>query len=200
MKRGLLLFLTGYFTMKDMNRETTILEGIVIVMPDVFTDERGFFMETFQEKRYQELLGSDIHFVQDNFSSSKKGVLRGLHYQAPPFGQGKLVQVLQGKVLDVAVDIRFGSPTFGKHITVELSEENRKQVFIPEGFAHGFVVLSDSALFSYKCTNIYSKEHDRGILWDDPALGIDWKIDSPLVSDKDSNHPTLKDSAKEFHV
>jgi dTDP-4-dehydrorhamnose 3,5-epimerase len=148
-----------------MNVIKTALDGAMIIEPDVFADERGFFMETFEEKRYQEVLGIAERCVQDNLSMSKKGVLRGLHYQIPPFGQGKLVSVLSGKVLDVVVDIRSGSPTFGKHIAVELSEENHKQLFIPAGFAHGFVVLSDTALFSYKCTNVYSKEHDRGILW-----------------------------------
>jgi len=181
-----------------MKREKTILEGVVIIEPDVFTDERGFFVETFQEKRYQELLGADIHFVQDNFSSSKKGVLRGLHYQSPPFGQAKLVQVLRGKVIDVAVDIRFGSPTFGKFVLVELSAENHRQFFIPEGYAHGFVALEDDTLFQYKCTNVYSKEHERGVLWNDPALSIAWGIKNPIVSDKDRQHMLLKDIPKDF--
>ncbi|MFZ2187920.1 MAG: dTDP-4-dehydrorhamnose 3,5-epimerase [Candidatus Moraniibacteriota bacterium] len=175
-----------------MHTGKTILEGVMIIEPDVFTDERGLFMETFREQRYQELLGlAAERFVQDNLSWSKKGVLRGLHYQASPFGQAKLVQVLQGKVLDVAVDIRFGSPTFGQHVAVELSAENHKQLFIPVGFAHGFAVLSDSALFSYKCTHVYSQEHERGVLWNDPALDIDWKVESPIVSEKDQKHPLL---------
>ncbi len=183
-----------------MNIEKTALDGVLIIEPDVFTDERGLFMEVFREERYQEALGlsAEQHFVQDNFSVSKKGALRGLHYQAPPFAQGKLVSVLRGRVLDVAVDIRFGSGTFGKHVMVELSGENHRQLWIPEGFAHGFVVLEDDTFFLYKCTNTYSKEHERGILWNDSALGIDWNVAAPLVSEKDQNHPLLKNIQKEF--
>lgn len=183
-----------------MQIEKTILEGVVILTPDVFADERGFFMESYQEERYRQTLGlsEDERFVQDNLSSSKKGVLRGLHYQAPPFAQGKLVTVVQGKVLDVAVDIRFGSPTFGQHVTVELSGENHLQFWIPRGFAHAFVALEDDTLFAYKCTNVYSKEHDRGVVWNDPALGIEWGMDAPLVSEKDQKHPLLKDIPQEF--
>jgi dTDP-4-dehydrorhamnose 3,5-epimerase len=181
-----------------MKIEKMILDGAVIIEPDAFADERGFFMETFEKKRYQELLGVDVRFVQDNLSCSKKGVLRGLHYQAPPFAQGKLVQVLRGRVLDVAVDIRTGSPTFGQHVAVELSAENKKQFFIPAGFAHGFVALEDDTVFSYKCTNVYSREHDRGIRFDDPALGIDWGVADPLVSPKDVALPLLKDISQEF--
>lgn len=182
-----------------MNTEKTLLDGVVIITPDVFADDRGFFMETFQEKRYQELLGADVRFVQDNMSCSKKGVIRGLHYQAPPFAQGKLIQVLQGKVIDVVVDIRFGSPTFGQHVAVELSSDNKKQFFIPDGFAHGFIALEDDTIFSYKCTNTYSKEHDRGIRFNDPDLGIDWSIAEPIVSEKDSLQPLFKDIPEEFH-
>ncbi len=178
--------------------EKTFLEGVMIIEPDVFADERGFFVETFQEKRYQEILGTNTRFVQDNFSSSKKGVLRGLHYQVPPFGQAKLLQVLRGKVLDIALDIRYGSPTFGKSVAVELSGENHRQFFIPEGFAHGFLALEDDILFQYKCTNIYSKEHERGVIWNDPALEIQWGIESPMVSDKDREHPLLKDIPGEY--
>jgi|SRR6185369_2622698 len=181
-----------------MQVEKTDLEGVVIITPDVFSDERGFFFESFQEKRYQEILGSDVCFVQDNVSRSTKNVLRGLHYQAPPFGQAKLVSVLAGAVLDVAVDIREGSPTYGKHVAIELSAENHKQLFIPEGFAHGFIVKSDTALFAYKCTNVYSKEHDRGILWNDAALGIAWEVSQPVISPKDGNHPILADAPKEY--
>lgn len=181
-----------------MHVEVTAISGPLILTPDVFTDERGFFMESFQEKRYQEILGYDVHFVQDNLSLSKKGVLRGLHYQAPPFAQGKLVSVLHGRVMDVAVDIRFGSPTFGKYIMVELSAENHKQLWVPIGFAHGFVALEDNTLFAYKCTNIYSREHDRGVRWDDSVLGIEWGVGDPIVSEKDRRHPLLKDIAKDF--
>lgn len=182
-----------------MHIEKTLLEGVVIISPDVFADERGFFMETFQEKRYQELLGSDICFVQDNISCSKKGVVRGLHYQALPFAQGKLVQVVRGRVIDVAVDIRSGSPTFGQHVAVELSGENKKQFFIPVGFAHGFIALEDDTLFSYKCTNVYSKEHERGIRFDDPYVGIDWGMAEPMVSEKDAAQPLLQDIPQEFY-
>lgn len=190
-------FLRKVFFIKIMKIERLDIEGLLLITPDVFADERGYFLEMFNEARYAEF-GITEHFTQDNLSFSKKGVLRGLHFQAPPFGQGKLVSVLSGKVLDVAVDIRAKSPTFGKHIAVELSEENHQQFFVPAGFAHGFVVLSDFALFAYKCTNAYSKEYDRGILWNDPALGIDWQIENPIVSEKDQKHPLLADIAKEF--
>lgn len=157
-------------------------------------------MEMFQEARYREALklSADEHFVQDNFSVSKKGTLRGLHYQAPPMAQGKLVSVLKGRVLDVAVDIRVGSPTYGQHVVVELSGDNHRQLWIPQGFAHGFLVLEDDTYFTYKCTNVYSKEHDRGVLWNDPALGIDWQIENPIVSEKDQKHPLFADISKEF--
>lgn len=181
-----------------MQVEKTTLEGVLIITPDVFADERGFFMETFQEERYQETLGITDHFVQDNLNFSKKGVLRGLHYQAPPMAQGKLVSVLRGRVLDVAVDIRVGSPTYGQHVTVELSGDNHRQLWISRGFAHGFVVLEDDTYFTYKCTNLYSKEHDRGVLWSDPALGIEWGNVMPIVSEKDQKHPLLADIPKEF--
>lgn len=185
-----------------MNAITTEIPGLLIFEPAVFGDERGFFMETFQEERYREVLGlaADEQFMQDNVSFSvARGTLRGLHYQAPPFAQGKLVQVFHGVVLDVAVDIRFGSPTYGKYVTVELSAENKRQFFIPRGFAHGYLTLTDNAFFAYKCTNVYSREHDRGVLWSDPAIGIDWPIKEGLIlSDKDQNHPLLVDIAKEF--
>lgn len=183
-----------------MNVEKTALEGVLIIEPDVYADERGSFMELFQEQRYQEILGlsPDEHFVQDNFSLSKKGTLRGLHYQAPPFGQGKLVSVLHGRVLDVAVDIRFGSPTYGQHVMVDLSGDNHRQLWIPQGFAHGFVVLEDDTFFMYKCTNVYSKEHDRGVLWNDSALGIDWDSNTLILSEKDRKLPLLKDIPREF--
>ncbi len=183
-----------------MKVEKTPLDGVMIIEPDIFSDDRGSFRELFQEKRYQEMLGlsEEVHFVQDNFSVSKKGALRGLHYQAPPFGQGKLVSVLRGRVLDVAVDIRFGSPTFGKHVAVELSGENHRQLWIPTGFAHGFLVLEDDTFFIYKCTSIYSKEHDRGIFWNDPSLGIDWGNNAPIVSEKDQRHPLFGNIEKGF--
>lgn len=182
-----------------MQTESTSIAGLMIIIPDVFSDERGFFMESFQERRYQEILGGDIHFVQDNLSFSKKGVLRGLHYQAPPFAQGKLVSVLRGRVRDVAVDIRHGSPTFGQYVSVELSADNHQQLWIPPGFAHGFVALEDDTIFAYKCTNVYSREHDRGVLWNDPVIGIDWGVAEPIVSEKDKQHPLLKDLKREAY-
>lgn len=183
-----------------MNIEKTNLEGVLIVTPDVYDDERGMFMETFSEERYREMLGltPQEHFIQDNLSVSKKGVLRGLHYQAPPMAQGKLVSVLRGRVLDVAVDIRTGSPTYGEHVAVELSGENHQQLWMPRGFAHGFIALEDDTIFTYKCTNAYSREHERGIVWNDPALGIDWGVATPIVSEKDKQHPLFADIPKEF--
>lgn len=183
-----------------MKIEKTVIDGVLVIEPDVYADERGSFSELFQEERYQEVLGlsKNEHFVQDNFSISRKGALRGLHYQAPPFGQGKLVSVLRGRVLDVAVDIRFGSPTFGQHVAVELSGDNHKQLWIPRGFAHGFVVLEDDTFFLYKCTGVYSKEYERGVLYSDAALGIEWGVDVPIVSEKDQKHPVLADIQKEF--
>lgn len=187
-----------YATFRSMNITKTELPGVVIVDPDVFADERGYFFEIAQNKRYEEVLGEGDRFVQDNLSSSKKNVLRGLHYQAPPFGQGKLVQVLRGKALDVAVDVRFGSPTFGKHVAVELSEANHRQVYIPAGFAHGCLLLEDNTLFLYKCTNVYNKEAERGVRWNDPSLGIDWGVSEPLLAPRDAAFPLLKDIAEEY--
>lgn len=185
-----------------MNISKTALEGVVIIEPDVFGDERGFFMETYQEKRYREAFGlsEDEQFVQDNIAFSvSKGTLRGLHYQAPPFAQGKLVSVYRGAVWDVAVDIRAASPTYGQYVAVELSAENKKQFFIPRGCAHGYLALTDDVLFAYKCTNVYSKEHDRGILWNDSAIGITWPITEGLIlSEKDREHPLLAEIGKEF--
>lgn len=177
----------------------TAIDGVLIIEPRAFADDRGFFMETYNKERYLQS-GVDGEFVQDNVSVSKKGTLRGLHYQAPPFAQGKLVQVLRGSVLDVAVDIRFGSPTFGKYVSVELSAENKKQLWIPAGFAHGFVALEDDTIFSYKCTNVYSPENDRGVLWSDTQIGIEWPFPEAelLISDKDKKQLLLKDIAQEF--
>lgn len=180
-----------------MNRITTEIPGLLILEPDAFSDERGFFMETYSRDRYREA-GIAEEFFQDNLSSSKRGVIRGLHYQAPPFAQGKLVSVLRGRVLDVAVDIRAGSPTYGKYVAVELSGENHKQFWIPAGFAHGFAALEDDTLFAYKCTAPYSKEHDRGIRWNDPAIGIEWGVTDRIVSDKDRAHPLLSEIVQEF--
>lgn len=177
-----------------METETFFIEGLILLKPKVFTDERGYFFESFNEERYlAEGIPADM-FVQDNLSKSKKGVLRGLHYQDDPMSQGKLVQVIQGKVLDVAVDIRKGSPTFGKHIVVPLSAENHHQLFIPSGFAHGFLALEDDTLFSYKVTAPYSKDHERGIRHDDPDIGIEWPVGETLIiSEKDRQLAFLRD-------
>ena len=161
----------------------TELPGVMILEPKVFGDARGFFLETWNQERYREA-GIPAGFVQDNLSFSGKGTLRGLHFQNPN-AQGKLVQVLQGEVYDVAVDIRQGSPTFGKWVSVTLSAENRRQVFVPAGFAHGFCVISDNALFSYKCTDIYNPKAEVSIIWNDPDIGIDWPVTEPELSEKD---------------
>jgi len=178
-----------------MNIVTTGIEGVLILEPKVFADARGFFVETWNRKRYVEA-GLDVDFVQDNVSFSTHGVLRGLHYQYPQ-PQGKLVQVLQGEVWDAAVDIRVGSPTFGRAVSCVLSQENHRQFYVPEGFVHGFCVLSETALFSYKCTDFYCPECDGGVLWNDPDLAIDWPIEAPTLSDKDKNLPCLKDIPKD---
>lgn len=182
-----------------MEVSQTNLKGVLVLEPKAFTDERGFFMETYNRERYA-TAGIIESFVQDNVSVSRKGTLRGLHYQTPPFAQGKLVQVLRGAVLDVAVDIRFGSPTFGQYVAIELSAENKKQAWIPIGFAHGFVALEDDTIFSYKCTNAYSPEYDRGVRWNDPVIGIAWPFaeENLLISEKDKQQPLLKDIARDF--
>lgn len=173
----------------------TSLPGCRIIEPAVFGDERGFFMETWNAARYGEL-GLPDRFVQSNISSSTKGVLRGLHYQWPN-PQGKLVTVLEGEVYDVAVDIRRGSPQFGQWTAVLLSAQNKRQFWIPEGFAHGFAVLSERALFSYMCTRVYDKAADAGVRWDDPAIGIDWPVANPSLSEKDAGAPLLAQVAQE---
>ena len=169
----------------------TPLAGLLIIEPKVFGDERGFFLETWSRKRYQEI-GINVDFVQDNLSFSRRGVLRGLHFQNPQ-PQGKLVYVLQGEVFDVAVDIRKGSPTFGRWHGIFLSSEKKRQFWVPPGFAHGFCVTSESALFTYKCTELYAPAHERSILWNDPTLAIDWPVTEPQVSDKDRLAPLLAD-------
>jgi dTDP-4-dehydrorhamnose 3,5-epimerase len=178
----------------------TEIPDVIVIEPKVFGDERGYFMETFHAERFTQETGIKTSFIQDNESRSSHGVLRGLHYQLPPFAQSKLVRVIEGTVLDIAVDIRKGSPTFGQHVSVELSAENKRQVFIPRGFAHGFVVLSDFAIFAYKVDNYYSPECDRGIKFDDPELGIDWQINPNFLqlSDKDKKQPLLKESTELF--
>jgi dTDP-4-dehydrorhamnose 3,5-epimerase len=172
----------------------TKLPGVLVIEPDVFGDARGYFFETFSGKRYEEA-GLKLPFVQDNVSFSEKNVLRGLHFQNPN-AQGKLVQVLSGKVFDVAVDIRVGSPNFGQWFGETLSVENHKQMYIPPGFAHGFCVLSDNTLFSYKCTDYYSPTTEGGIIWNDPDIGITWPADTTQISKKDANYPRLKDIPK----
>ena len=174
----------------------TAIEGLLIIDPTVFGDSRGYFFESYNKQRFNEATGLDIDFVQDNQSKSCYGVLRGLHFQKPPYAQSKLVRCVRGKVLDVAVDIRKSSPTFGKYVAVELTEDNHRQLFIPHGFAHGFVVLSEEAIFQYKCDNFYHKESEGAIAWNDPEIGIDWGIPSAdiILSDKDKVNPLLKDA------
>lgn len=169
----------------------TTLPGVLIIEPQVFGDQRGFFMEIYHQKRYSQA-GLNHIFVQDNLSHSIKGTLRGLHYQLK-HPQAKLVQVIKGSIFDVSIDIRRGSPSFGRWTGVHLSDENKRQVFVPEGFAHGFCVLSETADVTYKCTNLYAPDDEGGLLWSDPALSIDWPIKHPLLSDKDSQYPCLAD-------
>ncbi len=180
-----------------MNVIKTSIEGILLIAPRVFPDDRGFFFESFNAEKYKEA-GLELDFVQDNVSRSTKGTIRGLHYQVGEYAQGKLCQVVVGRVLDVAVDIRWGSPTFGKFVEAELSEENHHQLWIPPGFAHGFSVLSDEAIFLYKCTNLYHKESERSIVYNDPELSISWKVDNPNVSEKDLKAGNFKDIGKDF--
>lgn len=177
----------------------TEIEGVYIIEPKVFGDARGYFFESFSEREFTEKVG-DIHFVQDNESMSKYGVMRGLHFQRPPYAQSKLVRCVKGKVIDVAVDIRKGSPTYGQHIAVLLTEENHRQFFVPKGFAHGFAVLSESAVFQYKCDNFYHPEADGGISIMDGTLGIDWglSMEDALVSEKDANHIKLAEFDSPF--
>ena len=181
-----------------MNFISTKLEGCIVIEPKIFNDERGYFLESFNENTFQKGIGKQIHFVQDNQSYSTKGVLRGLHYQTGVHSQAKLVRVLQGEVLDVAVDIRPDSKTYGEHISVMLSAENQKQFFIPRGFAHGFLVLSDTATFFYKCDNFYNKESEGGIIYNDGSLNIDWKFpkEELIISDKDLILPNLENAKK----
>lgn len=171
------------------------IPGIILVQPKVFGDERGAFMETYKLSDFA-AAGIKERFVQDNHSMSSRDVLRGLHYQKSPMQQGKLVRCIRGRVFDVAVDIREGSPTFGRWVDVELSGDNNLMLYIPPGFAHGFVVLSDTAEVVYKCTNEYSSEHERGVIWNDPDIRIDWPVKNPIVSEKDRRNPTLRDADK----
>ena len=179
----------------------TDIEGIYIIEPRIFKDARGYFFESFSQREFEEKIGK-ISFVQDNESMSQYGVMRGLHFQRPPFTQSKLVRCVRGSVLDVAVDIRKGSPTYGKHVAVELTEENHRQFFIPKGFAHGFAVLSEIAVFQYKCDEFYHPEADGGISILDSSLGIDWRIpeSKAILSDKDTKHPLLMDFDSPFTI
>jgi dTDP-4-dehydrorhamnose 3,5-epimerase len=175
-----------------MEIKETGISGLLVLCPIVFKDERGYFFEAFNDAAYKKA-GLNFDFIQDNISKSKKNTIRGLHYQRGEMAQGKLCQVIYGRVLDVAVDIRFDSPTFGKHFSVELSEENHYQIWMSPGFAHGFSVLSEEAIFSYKCTQLYSKQHEGAIRYNDPDIAIDWKVDEPVVSEKDLMAPLFKE-------
>lgn len=179
-----------------MNYIETSIKGVFVIEPKVFNDARGYFFEAWKQAEFEEHIGK-VNFIQDNESKSSYGVLRGLHYQKGEFAQAKLVRVIKGRVLDVAVDIRRSSPTFGQHVMVELSEDNKRQFFIPRGFAHGFLVLSDEAIFTYKVNNVYAPQAEAGIRWNDPALNIEWPIDpqTVLTSDKDLKQPLLSEAA-----
>lgn len=183
-----------------MNIIKTEIPGLLIVEPRVFADDRGYFFESYNKESWIKAGFPEIDFVQDNEASSTKGVIRGLHYQLAPFSQSKLVRVIKGRVLDVAVDLREDSPTYGKSYAIELSEENQRQFFVPKGFAHGYSVLSDEAVFAYKCDDYYHPEVERGIAFDDPTLAIDWRVDVDpgLISEKDKKHPVFKDAEKNF--
>lgn len=178
----------------------TEIEGVYIIEPRVFGDQRGYFFESYSARDFKEQTGLDITFVQDNESKSRYGVLRGLHFQLPPFTQSKLVRVVKGRVLDVAVDLRRNSPTYGRHVSVELTGENHLQFFVPQGFAHGFSVLSEEAVFQYKCDNFYAPDHEGAILWNDPQLAIDWHLPESdvILSDKDRCHPLFSDFVSPF--
>lgn len=180
----------------------TDIEGVLIIEPKVFGDARGYFLESFNAKEFAEKTGLNINFVQDNESMSSYGVMRGLHFQNPPYTQSKLVRCVKGAVLDVAVDIRKGSPTYGKHVAVELTEDNHRQFFVPRGFAHGFAVLRETAVFQYKCDNFYAPQADGGISILDSSLGIDWKIptDKALLSEKDTKHALIEDFDSPFDI
>ena len=180
-----------------MNVIQTKLPGLLVIDPKVFGDERGYFFESFNAETYK-AAGLEEDFVQDNESRSGKGVLRGLHFQEPPFAQGKLIRVARGGVLDVSVDIRKDSPTYGQWVAFELTEHNKRQLWIPPGFAHGFATLEDDTIFIYKCSNVYNRESENSIRWDDPDLGIDWGIDNPIISDKDKSAPLFRDLNSPF--
>lgn len=185
-----------------MNVIKTDIEGPFIIEPRIFGDARGYFFESFNAREFSQQTGLDVAFVQDNESRSSRGVLRGLHFQKPPYAQSKLVRVVEGRVVDVAVDIRKGSPTYGRHVAVELTGDNHRQFFVPKGFAHGFVVLSEVALFQYKCDEFYHPEAEGAIAWNDPTLAIDWPIgaDEVLLSERDKHHPLFADFQTPFSL
>lgn len=175
----------------------TKIKDLLIIKPDVFNDDRGYFFEAYNKERFH-AAGLTMHFVQDNESKSSYGVLRGLHFQKPPYAQGKLVRVVKGSVMDIAVDIRSGSPTYGQWESLVLTESNKLMFWLPEGFAHGFVCLEDNSIFTYKCTNIYNKDSEGSILWNDPDLNIQWNIEEPILSEKDKASPLFKDFITPF--
>ena len=181
--------------MSNMELIKTSIDGVVVLRPRVFGDARGYFFESYSQREFERLVRR-VDFVQDNESKSHYGVVRGLHFQKPPYAQSKLVRVVKGRVLDVAVDIRRGAPTFGQHVAMELDADEKLQFFLPRGFAHGFAVLSDEAVFQYKCDNFYAPESEGALAWDDPALGIDWKIPASevILSEKDRHHPRLSEA------
>ncbi len=183
-----------------MKITNTEIEGVVIIEPRVFADARGYFFESYSKRELDDALGYSVDFVQDNQSMSSRGVVRGLHFQKPPYTQAKLVRCIKGRVLDVAVDLRKNSPTYGKHVAVELSEDNKRQLFVPKGFAHGFSVLSEDAVFQYKCDNYYAPQSEGGVCLWDPELAIDWHIspEERILSAKDEKHPLLKDINSPF--
>lgn len=178
----------------------TEIEGVLIIEPKIFGDDRGYFFESFNARKFADKTGMEINFVQDNESKSRYGVLRGLHFQLPPYTQSKLVRVVKGKVVDVAVDLRKGSPTYGKYAMCELSEDNHRQFFVPQGMAHGFVVLSEEAVFQYKCDDFYHPEAEGGIMWNDPSINVQWPIFAADISlsERDKCHPLLKDFESPF--
>ena len=178
----------------------TEIEGVLIIEPKIFGDDRGYFFESFNARKFADKTGMEINFVQDNESKSRYGVLRGLHFQLPPYTQSKLVRVVKGKVVDVAVDLRKGSPTYGKYAMCELSEDNHRQFFVPQGMAHGFVVLSEEAVFQYKCDDFYHPEAEGGIMWNDPSINVQWPISAADISlsERDKCHPLLKDFESPF--
>ncbi|AEA44038.1 dTDP-4-dehydrorhamnose 3,5-epimerase [Fluviicola taffensis] len=181
-----------------MEFKRTAIVDVLLIQPTIFGDDRGYFFESFHQQKFNEFIGAEINFVQDNESKSAKGVLRGLHFQAPPHAQGKLVRVVQGSVLDVALDIRKNSPTYGQHVSFVLSAENKMQAYIPAGFAHGFVTLEKDTIFQYKCTNWYNPSSEGSILWNDPALTIQWQEMNPILSDKDKLGILLADFNSPF--